>query len=357
MVQPLVSVCVPVYNGSAYLDRCLGSIAAQSYERVEIVLVDDSSTDDSMTCLEAFAGCREHVALYRNATNLGLIGNWNRCLDLAQGEWVKFVFQDDWLEPTCIETMVRHARPATDLVVCARSYEFEDGTGDRRRFCMKQLLQTSERFFGPVARDLGIDEVAAAIALWGNTNFVGEPIAVLLRRDAIYSIGPFSDRFLVRSDYVYWLRIAMHSGLTWVPDQLAGFLVHDASVSGNNLESFAVQQLESASFFGSLMHDEDFAPFREHLRRSGELDRYRSAVRWHASECYHQARWLHKSGQGDAAIAAWETLAVGPSNAAVLEAPRVRRMATVHRLRRKWLRRSGTVKQHLRTLFPVDLEC
>ena len=58
-------------------------------------------------------------------TNLGLVGNWNRCLELALGEWIKFVFQDDWLTPDCIECMVSASISSQSLLtVCRREFVF-----------------------------------------------------------------------------------------------------------------------------------------------------------------------------------------------------------------------------------------
>ncbi len=355
MTQPLVSVCVPVYNGGAFLERCLGSIAAQSYANLQVVLVDDGSTDDSVARLESFAAGREHVTVHRNDTNLGLPGNWNRCMELAGGEWVKFVFQDDWLTTDCVARLVEAAHDATDLVLCAREYEFDDRVPTALRDDREWLRSSSERYLGAEVRHLDVDEVAAALARWGNWNFLGEPVAVLLRRAAVDRVGPFSDRFHVMSDYVHWLRVAMHSGCTWVPDRLAGFLVHQASVSGSTWETYEVQQLESALFFATLMRDADFAPFREHLRRTGQLDRYAAAARWLAADSYRAARWSAHTGEGPGALQAWRDCVRRPGNARLLGARSVERWAPLFRLRRAWRRRTGGGERHVGVLRPVDL--
>src|SRR3982751_3050681 len=92
--RPRVTVCVPMYNGERYLAECIESILAQTYTDFQLLLVDDCSTDATRSIAESYAAADSRVRLIVNHTNLGLVGNWNRCIELATGEWIKFVFQD-----------------------------------------------------------------------------------------------------------------------------------------------------------------------------------------------------------------------------------------------------------------------
>src|SRR5947209_3678095 len=124
-MTPDVSICVPLYNGAAHLAECLESVLGQTFADVEIVLVDDGSTDDTVTITESFAHRDSRVRLYRNPKNLGLVANWCRCVELANGKWIKFLFQDDFLEATCLERMLDARKPGVALVVCQRALEFD----------------------------------------------------------------------------------------------------------------------------------------------------------------------------------------------------------------------------------------
>src|SRR5262249_4994646 len=104
MSAPQVSLCIPTWNGSAYLGEALESALKQSQEELEILLVDDASTDDTVARASSFKDPR--LRIHRNATRLGIPGNWNRCLALAQGEYVKFLFQDDTLTPRAVEGLL-----------------------------------------------------------------------------------------------------------------------------------------------------------------------------------------------------------------------------------------------------------
>ncbi|MGH7488544.1 MAG: glycosyltransferase family 2 protein, partial [bacterium] len=108
-MKPTISVCIPTYNGAAYLARCLDSVLAQTFSDFEVVIVDDRSTDESVAIARGYAERDSRVQVFRNDVNLGLVGNWNRCVELSRGQWLKFVFQDDIVLPKCMTQMLAAA--------------------------------------------------------------------------------------------------------------------------------------------------------------------------------------------------------------------------------------------------------
>ena len=117
MERPLISVIIPVYNVAPYLERCLDSIAAQTWENLEVWLVDDGSTDGSRELCQAQAekDPRFHVLHQENA---GVSAARNRGMDHAGGQYLQFVDGDDFLPPDATENLVRTAAATgADLVV------------------------------------------------------------------------------------------------------------------------------------------------------------------------------------------------------------------------------------------------
>lgn len=104
----LVTVIVPVYNVEGYVDRCLASIAAQTYCTLEIVVVDDGSTDRSGALCDAFAE-KEPRATVIHTGNHGLSEARNTALRAAHGQWVSFVDSDDFVSPIFIEALLEAA--------------------------------------------------------------------------------------------------------------------------------------------------------------------------------------------------------------------------------------------------------
>ncbi len=121
-----ISVIVPVYNVEQYLKRCVDSILAQTEKRLEIILVDDGSTDGSGAICDAYASQYEQIRVCHKE-NGGLTSAWKAGLALAIGEYTGFVDSDDWIDPDMYERMLALAeREQADMTVCGLVFDFED---------------------------------------------------------------------------------------------------------------------------------------------------------------------------------------------------------------------------------------
>ena len=120
--QPLVSLVVPIYNVADYLEQCLASIQSQSYTNLEIICLNDGSTDSSLALLEAYAA-RDGRIVIIDKENEGYGATCNRGIAAAHGSWVGIVEPDDYLEPTMIQELVDliQANGGEDKVDIARS--------------------------------------------------------------------------------------------------------------------------------------------------------------------------------------------------------------------------------------------
>ena len=103
--QPLVSLVVPIYNVADYLEQCLASIQSQSYTNLEIICLNDGSTDSSLALLEAYAA-RDGRLVIIDKENEGYGKTCNRGIAAAHGLWVGIVEPDDYLEPTMVQELV-----------------------------------------------------------------------------------------------------------------------------------------------------------------------------------------------------------------------------------------------------------
>ncbi len=118
--RPAVSVIVPVYNAERYLDQALASIEAQTLPDIEIICINDGSTDDSLGILEAHAARDERIRLI-DRPNGGYGSACNRGLDEARGKWIAIVEPDDYLLPNMFETMTRFASRFKESVDIAKT--------------------------------------------------------------------------------------------------------------------------------------------------------------------------------------------------------------------------------------------
>ena len=105
-MEPLISIIVPVYNVAAYLCRCVDSLLGQSYQNIELLLVDDGSTDESRAICDEYAARDARVRAFHKK-NGGLSDARNAGLDAAKGAYLSFVDGDDWVSLYYIENLYR----------------------------------------------------------------------------------------------------------------------------------------------------------------------------------------------------------------------------------------------------------
>lgn len=231
----LVSICIPTYNGSKHLEACLDSVISQTYQNTEIIIVDDQSTDMTWELLNQYATKDNRIRLFRNETNLGLVGNWNRCIELAKGEWIKFVFQDDWLDRDCLRKMVATSEAdGALLTVCRREFVFE--------LVNDLVIAEYEKFSNhfspegqfPNQQRISSQEFCGVLLKHPAVNFLGEPTAMLIHSNAITHYGIFNPEFIQLCDLEYWARIGCNAGISYVPETLAYFRVHKNSTTSTN---------------------------------------------------------------------------------------------------------------------------
>ena len=116
-----VSIIIPVYNVALYIEECLCSVDIQTYKDIEVIIVDDCGADDSMERVTRFvesSARKEHYVIVRHECNKGVSAARNTGILKATGNYLYFLDSDDWIEPDCIEKLVRcvQAHPQAEMV-------------------------------------------------------------------------------------------------------------------------------------------------------------------------------------------------------------------------------------------------
>jgi len=120
--EKTVSVIVPIYNSSQFLEKCITSIINQTYKNLEIILVDDGSTDDSYTLCQYFQSIDKRIVLLHQK-NSGQSVARNNALNIASGSFIMFVDSDDWIDSETIERMLYTlCSKSLDAVKCAMTF-------------------------------------------------------------------------------------------------------------------------------------------------------------------------------------------------------------------------------------------
>lgn len=140
MNDALLSVIVPVYNVEKYIDECIESICNQTYKNLEIILVDDGSTDNSGKRCDYWAEQDNRIKVIHKQ-NGGISSARNAALDIASGEYVAFVDSDDLIMPTMYQEMIDNITDDKSIVVC--DYEIIDESGNSLG-CESNILMKNE---------------------------------------------------------------------------------------------------------------------------------------------------------------------------------------------------------------------
>ncbi|MFN3649856.1 MAG: glycosyltransferase family 2 protein [Armatimonadota bacterium] len=231
---PLVSICIPTYNGAPWIEGALRSALAQEYAPLEVVVVDDASTDATLEVVGRFDDPRLRVE--RNPRNVGLVRNWNRAVGHARGELVKLLFQDDLLHPRCVPEMAAVIRehPSVGMVFSRREVLLDEPDDPRSQAWKREygVLDTQFERLGRINR--GRDLFEQYLRRRFRVNMVGEPTCVLVRSEVFRRLGRFNARLHQGCDFEMWIRIMAYYDVGFLEQELASFRYHPGSTTSAN---------------------------------------------------------------------------------------------------------------------------
>jgi glycosyltransferase involved in cell wall biosynthesis len=260
-MKPIVSVCIPTYNGSQFLQECIESIISQTYSEFELLIVDDRSEDRTVEIAKSYAVKDSRITVVENPQNLGLVGNWNRCIELSHGEWIKFVFQDDKIEPNCLERMLEESTPDCDLVFCRRVFIFEADVSQEKQAEYARFVDFDKVL--PNTTQITANEYCQTVIKQPEINIIGEPTSSMVRKRAFERFGNFNPNLIQICDLELWHRIATNMGITFLRENLAFFRVHNESTTAKNHNS---RTYRVTLDFMLTIHDFAFHPAYQNLR-------------------------------------------------------------------------------------------
>lgn len=206
-----VSICIPVYNGETTIRETIESAISQTYKDIEVVVVDNCSTDKTVEIVKSIKDDR--IVLYQNETNLGMAGNWNECLKRATGEYIHFLCADDKLKRSCIEKKIKVAETHENVVLVTSSTDIINETGE--------LVMRRNRFLRNVV--LGGKRYAKKSLRRGN--IFGEPSNIMFKKSILEKAGEFSTNLYYTTDWEFWVRIAVFGKVAYIYEPLTKYRI------------------------------------------------------------------------------------------------------------------------------------
>lgn len=221
--KPLVSVCIPVRNGASYINEAISSVLEQHYQEIEIVIIDNFSSDSTAELVQELAARNSKIKFYKNNQNIGLIENFNACINKATGKYVKFLCADDFLLPGCLERMVSalESNDSATLVTVGRYLVNENGK-----------ILASKNFSKQDALIPG--KYAITRCLFG-ANYIGEPSATMYRRETLNK--GFNIKFPHLVDLEMWFRLLEKGDLISISRPFCAIRRHEFQMTQRNIQS------------------------------------------------------------------------------------------------------------------------
>lgn len=202
--NPLVSLVIPAYNHSRYLSEAVRSVLAQDYPRIELIVIDDGSTDKTVDVLSALGG----GFYWESQTNMGQSRTLARGWAMSQGEVLGYLSADDVLEPGAVRCSVTALMEAPNAVAT---------------YCDFNLIDPQSRF----VRKVELPDYSYERMLKQMSCPVGP--GAFFRRSAYLQAGPWNPIYKQMPDFDFWLRLGLRGQFVRLPRVLAGFRVHEGS--------------------------------------------------------------------------------------------------------------------------------
>jgi glycosyltransferase involved in cell wall biosynthesis len=242
---PFISIVTPVYNGEKYLAECINSVLAQRHDNWEYIILDNCSTDATLSIAQDYARQDSRILVHANDQFVGVIENHNKAFHLLSpdSKYCKVVSADDWIYPDCVTRLVEVAEKYSSVGIVG-SYAFKCGYIRGLGLPLKR-----ESFTGHEVcrlRLLGVD-------------VIGSPSSLLYRTSLVRAYKEFFAGSAPSADTDAIFRVLQHSEYGFVHQVLSYERVHEGMVSSRlmSLNSFLVDQIEFLVNYGPIYLNQD----------------------------------------------------------------------------------------------------
>lgn len=223
---PFISIIIPVYNHSQYVQDCIESVIAQDHGNIELIIIDDGSTDDSVAVIEPLLpACRKRFARFefRSLPNKGLAATLNEGLDWAEGDYFSALASDDVIMPDKTTRLLAAIEDEPDVAGVFSGCEYIDESG--------QVIGSDSHSLAYFTFD---DVLAHRHSLQASTQ--------LLRTDRVRATGGYLEGVFIE-DWYMWLKLTeTGDSLKNIPDLLAQYRYHSTNISKQRDQMFEARK-------------------------------------------------------------------------------------------------------------------
>lgn len=220
MNSPQLSVCIPVFNGADFLREAIDSVLEQDFRDLEVILVDNQSTDETISIIKSYTDPR--IKLFINDTNIGMVPNWNKAMEYATGKYIKILPADDFIYPGCLQKQVAILENDKEEKICLVSGR-RNIIDEKGKIILNRGFSRTEKLIN------GFAAISKNVRSGGN--IIGEGGAVMFRKAILKKTGNFRSDIFYVLDIDLWYRMLLHGNLYVIPDTVSSFRVSKRSES------------------------------------------------------------------------------------------------------------------------------
>lgn len=247
-----VSIVIPVFNTERYLEKCIQSAINQSYSDIEIIAVDDGSTDNSTKILEKF---QDKIIILKKE-NGGTASALNAGIKIMKGEWFKWLSSDDILKKDAVEVLISEAKKlGEDAKSCIfySNYDIIDNSGNK----IGENIQSNYNNLTKFEQNVILLD-----------HFYGNGTTSLMHKSIFKRCGLFDEKIGFKDDYEFWLRCCVLYGYTLhlIPKNLAKYRVHEQQLTKKKFDVNLKQSQTIKSFIQKQILSDQKTKYLEALR-------------------------------------------------------------------------------------------
>lgn len=214
---PKLSICIPCFNEEKYIRECVESVLSQNFTDFVLNIVDDNSTDNTISIVEKIKDQR--IVIHKYNTNVGLSQNWNRCLIIAKSPYIKILCADDVLKPFSLKYQVDILDEYKNVLLVFGANNIINASGksilERKLFSENKIIKGN----------LLIKEIFR-----NARNILGEPGGIMFRRNVLVNNNlSFNKNYNYIADLDLWIKILKHGDGYFLNKEIFSFRIHSSS--------------------------------------------------------------------------------------------------------------------------------
>lgn len=259
---------MPAYNHASHVGAAVESVLGQTYGNLELIVVDDASTDATWSVLQSFRD--ERLAVSRHDANQGAHATLNEAWRRARGELVTVINSDDVYYPARLQKAVSRLAASPDLGACFTRYDFIDENGDilRDADSLAADFPDAAKSLGAEAQTVGLHELQVLTLL--TRNYLHTTSNLVCRRKIVEEVGPFRN-FRYVHDHEFFLRLCSRYPIDVLPESLLGYRFHARNTLA---ESAAASVAETAAMLSEFLLTHELKAVRRNHPASLVVLRY-----------------------------------------------------------------------------------